>query len=92
MMNLHLDEDAFKVLINSISTKTGNRADVLEKDYYVVLVLEELSQNQKAGLPAYFKGGTALYKAIKATNRFSEDIDLSVDIRDCVSRTQGIND
>ncbi|MGM9664416.1 MAG: nucleotidyl transferase AbiEii/AbiGii toxin family protein [Eubacteriales bacterium] len=92
MMNLHLDEDAFKVLINTISTKTGYRADVLEKDYYVVLVLEELSQNQKAGLPAYFKGGTALYKAIKATNRFSEDIDLSVDIRDCVSRTQGIND
>ena len=89
MMNLHLDEDAFKVLINTISTKTGYRADVLEKDYYVVLVLEELSQNQKAGLPAYFKGGTALYKAIKATNRFSEDIDLSVDIRDCVSRTQG---
>ena len=50
MMNLHLDEDAFKVLINTISTKTGYRADVLEKDYYVVLVLEELSQNQKAGL------------------------------------------
>lgn len=68
-MNLHLDEDAFKVLINTISTKTGYRADVLEKDYYVVLVLEELSQNQKAGLPAYFKGGTALYKAIRFTSR-----------------------
>lgn len=30
------------------------------------------------GLPAYFKGGTALYKALKTTNRFSEDIDFSV--------------
>lgn len=89
MMNLHLDKDAFRVLIDTISKTTGYRADVLEKDYYVVLILEELARNQQAGLPAYFKGGTALYKAIRATNRFSEDIDLSVDIRDCHSRTQG---
>ena len=89
MMNLHLDKDAFRVLIDTISKTTGYRADVLEKDYYVVLILEELARNQQAGLPAYFKGGTALYKAIRATNRFSEDIDLSVDVRDCDSRTQG---
>ncbi len=43
---------------------------------------------QSEGLPAYFKGGTALYKALKATNRFSEDIDLSVNISG-MSRTQG---
>lgn len=61
--------------------------DVLEKDYYVVLILEELSKLQAEGLPAYFKGGTALYKALHTTNRFSEDIDLSVDTRGC-SRTQ----
>jgi predicted nucleotidyltransferase component of viral defense system len=42
---------------------------------------------QNDGLPAYFKGCTALYKALKTTNRFSEDIDLSVDSREC-SRTQ----
>lgn len=42
---------------------------------------------QEEGLPAFFKGGTALYKALKTTNRFSEDIDLSVDTRGC-SRTQ----
>lgn len=47
-----------------------------------------MSQKQKNGLPAYFKGGTALYKALKKTNRFSEDIDLSVDVRDCPSRTK----
>ncbi|MBR1692125.1 MAG: nucleotidyl transferase AbiEii/AbiGii toxin family protein [Lachnospiraceae bacterium] len=74
-------------LIDRIHDSGGYRRDVLEKDYYVCLVLEELSIMQKAGLPAYFKGGTALYKALKTTRRFSEDIDLSVDGRDC-SRTQ----
>ncbi len=87
-MKLHLDKDAFRVLIDAVSEKTGYRSDVLEKDYYVVLMLEELAAMQADGLPAYFKGGTALYKALKATNRFSEDIDLSVDITEC-SRTQG---
>ncbi len=86
-MNLHLDKDAFRVLIEDIHSRTGYRTDVLEKDYYVVLVLRELAEKQSAGLPAYFKGGTALYKALKTTNRFSEDIDLSVDTREC-SRSQ----
>lgn len=83
MMNLHLDKDAFSVIIENIHKRTGYRTDVLEKDYYVVLILQELSKAQSEGLPAYFKGGTALYKALKTTNRFSEDIDLSVDTRGC---------
>ncbi|MBQ9822979.1 MAG: nucleotidyl transferase AbiEii/AbiGii toxin family protein [Solobacterium sp.] len=52
-----------------------------------MLMLSELAEKQKNGLPAFFKGGTALYKALKTTNRFSEDIDLSVDTRGC-SRSQ----
>lgn len=86
-MNLHEDRNAFIALMNSIHEKTGYRMDVLEKDYYVVLILYELSDMQKDGLPAYFKGGTALYKALHTTRRFSEDIDLSVDSRGC-SRSQ----
>ncbi len=86
-MRLHLDKDAFRVLIESVHERTGYRSDVLEKDYYVVLILKELAEKQAAGLPAYFKGGTALYKALKTTNRFSEDIDLSVDTRG-ISRSQ----
>lgn len=86
-MKLHEDINAFRVLINDIHDRTGYRLDVLEKDYYVVLMLEELAEKQKEGLPAYFKGGTALYKALHTTNRFSEDIDLSVDTSDC-SRSQ----
>lgn len=86
-MKLHEDINAFRVLISDINDRTGYRPDVLEKDYYVVLMLEELAKMQEEGLPAYFKGGTALYKALHTTNRFSEDIDLSVDTRNC-SRTQ----
>lgn len=86
-MKLHKDKNAFRVLLEDIHTKSGFRADVLEKDYYVVLILKELAGMQIDGLPAYFKGGTALYKALKTTNRFSEDIDLSVETRGC-SRTQ----
>lgn len=87
-MKLHLDQDAFRVLIDAVSAKTGYRKDVIEKDYYVTMILRELADFQNEGLPAYFKGGTALYKALHSVRRFSEDIDLSVDVRDC-SRTQG---
>ncbi len=86
-MRLHKDKDAFKLLLETIHEKTGYRTDVLEKDYYVLLILNELANFQADGLPAFFKGGTALYKALKTTNRFSEDIDLSVDTRGC-SRMQ----
>lgn len=84
-MKLHQDINAFYVLIDDIHSRTGYRTDVLEKDYYVVLILSELAAKQADGLSAYFKGGTALYKALKSTNRFSEDIDLSVDTRGCTN-------
>ena len=66
-MKLHQDINAFRVLLEQIHERTGYRTDVLEKDYYVVLMLCELAEKKKAGLPSYFKGGTALYKALKTT-------------------------
>ena len=36
-MKLHLDKDAFGVLLEDIHSRTGYRTDVLEKDYYVVM-------------------------------------------------------
>lgn len=86
-MNLHQDKDAFTALISDVERRTGIRSDIIEKDYYLTLLLWELSQRQRE-LPAYFKGGTALYKAIGRIKRFSEDIDLTVEIHDC-SRSQG---
>ncbi len=43
------------VLLEQIHERTGYRTDVLEKDYYVVLMLHELAKKQKAGLPAYYQ-------------------------------------
>ena len=54
-MNLHLDRDAFRVLIDTIHGRTGYREDVLEKDYYVTLILKELADKQSQGLPRLCK-------------------------------------
>ena len=81
-MKLHTDSDGFTALLNIISESAGIRADILEKDYYITLFLKELSDWQKE-LPAYFKGGTALYKALGSIRRFSEDIDLTVCVDGC---------
>ncbi len=86
-MKLHQDKDAFQALLSTMSDKVGIREDIIEKDYYLTLLLSELASWQPE-LPAYFKGGTALYKAIGSLKRFSEDIDLTVEVQDC-SKSQG---
>ena len=50
-MKLHLDSDAFRVLIEQVSENTGYRQDVIEKDYYVSMLLQELAQFQREGPP-----------------------------------------
>ena len=50
-MRLHADKDAFRVLIEEIHNRTKQRKDVLEKDYYVVLILEELLNLLRVTLP-----------------------------------------
>ena len=86
-MKLHLDRDVFKQFINKISIETNIAMDILEKDYYVCCILQELSKKQDE-LQAYFKGGTAIYKILDTMNRFSEDIDLTVKINEELSNTQ----
>lgn len=83
-MKLHLDQPAFETLLLNESESSGIRADILEKDYYVTLILNELANKQDQAF-AYFKGGTALYKAIGSIRRFSEDIDLTVSIEGCTN-------
>ena len=82
MMKLHLDKYAFDTIISNVSKKSNVRRDILEKDYYVTLILNELAKRENQGY-AYFKGGTALYKGLKSIKRFSEDIDLTVNISYC---------
>lgn len=76
-----LSREILEELILNINSRTGIRNDILEKDYYVCLVLKELASKQKK-LQAYFKGGTAVYKILDHMNRFSEDIDLTVKVNE----------
>ena len=81
-----LSKELLEELVLNINNRTGIRNDILEKDYYVCLVLKVLSKKQDK-LKAYFKGGTAVYKILDHMNRFSEDIDLTVKINDDESNT-----
>lgn len=83
-MKLHEDKYSFLNIMALVHEASGIREDIIEKDYYVTLLLKELSEKQKE-LPAYFKGGTALYKALKSIRRFSEDIDLTICIDECTN-------
>lgn len=78
-MKLHLNKELFRDIIDTLNTRTGIAIDIIEKDYYVCILLKELSKKQNE-LKAYFKGGTAIYKILNTMNRFSEDIDLTVKV------------
>jgi predicted nucleotidyltransferase component of viral defense system len=78
-MLFHLKEEDFKKFIGDMSKRINIDADIIEKDYYVCTVLKELAEKQEY-LKAYFKGGTAVYKILDTMNRFSEDIDLTVEV------------
>ena len=75
-MRLFENKDTFYGLIETIAAKTGISSAQIEKDYYVTLLLSELTKR----LPnLLFKGGTSLSKCHKVIERFSEDIDLTLD-------------
>ena len=63
--------------------KIGRPAHLIEKDIWVVWVLSAIYESSLAG-KLTFKGGTSLSKAYKIIDRFSEDVDLTHDIRELV--------
>ena len=81
-----------KILFQSLSTKdkydaleeAGERIKcepyLLEKDIWVVQILKILF-DAPFGKDLIFKGGTSLSKAYNAIRRFSEDLDVTYDIR-----------
>lgn len=72
---IHKDRDQFIDVLNMTVQRTGFRAPLLEKDYYLTLILSrvnELSEN------LIFKGGTCLNKIYYSYYRLSEDLDFSM--------------
>jgi hypothetical protein len=67
--------------LNIAASQTGRPANLLEKDVWVVQALDVL-YSSKFGPHLVFKGGTALSKVHRVIDRFSEDVDITYDIRE----------
>jgi len=76
-MNLHANTEQFLTLVNFTAEHFYILPAFIEKDYWITRSLQRMSQNKNAD-KVVFKGGTALSKAFRLTNRFSEDIDIAV--------------
>lgn len=76
MAYLHKDKEEFINAVNLASEYFHILPIIVEKDYYVTMILRELSERQGF---VVFKGGTSLSKCHKAIKRFSEDIDITID-------------
>lgn len=75
-MKLHKDKATFEQAVRSASRYFNVESALVEKDYFVTLVLGKINEYAPGLL---FKGGTSLSKCHKIINRFSEDIDLTLD-------------
>lgn len=76
MAYLHNNKDQFQDAIELAYEQTGIMAQAIEKDYYVTMLLHLLSEKMPY---IVFKGGTSLSKCHKVIQRFSEDIDITID-------------
>lgn len=75
-------------VLEQVRQTTGRPTHLLEKDVWVVWALGALFDSPLA-TDLTFKGGTSLSKAYKIIERFSEDIDLTYDIRKLIGDLTG---
>lgn len=73
-MFLHEDKELFKDVIEATAESQSQPIAIVEKDYYVTMILKLLSEEVP---DCVFKGGTSLSKCHHAIDRFSEDIDIA---------------
>lgn len=74
-----LSEEERKVFFENASAQLDIHFEIVEKDYWVVWTLERLFSLEKLKPYLTFKGGTSLSKIYGIIERFSEDIDLSIE-------------
>ena len=75
-MILHNDRKSFEEIIIQTANYYNIDVSIIEKDYYVTIMLKELSKRIDNMI---FKGGTSLSKCYHLIERFSEDIDLNIE-------------
>ncbi|SDE60809.1 Nucleotidyl transferase AbiEii toxin, Type IV TA system [Variovorax sp. CF079] len=83
-----LSRDDQREVLEQARAKTDRPTHLLEKDVWVVWALGALFDSPLAA-DLTFKGGTSLSKAYKIIERFSEDIDLTDDIRRLIADLTG---
>lgn len=72
---LHKDKEKFSDMIYRLVKQTGFPAQLLEKDYYLTLILSKINELSEELI---FKGGTCLNKVYYIYYRLSEDLDFSM--------------
>ena len=76
-MKLHEFPDEFRDLISIVAIDKHLPESAIERDYYIVMLLQNLANSEYAE-KCVFKGGTSLSKCYPGSiERFSEDIDLT---------------
>lgn len=76
-MILHEDDTIFKDLLLSASLYLSIPLSLVEKDYWITLVLSCLAKSKYVD-ESVFKGGTSLSKGYNLIERFSEDVDIAI--------------
>ncbi len=77
---LLLKSEERKEILDTAAASSKFPAAILEKDVWVCWSLQAIFSNPDKDKMA-FKGGTSLSKAYDAINRFSEDVDITIDYR-----------
>ena len=77
---LELAAEEQKEILQTVSPQLARSASVLEKDIWVCWALQALFSMPGAH-PMAFKGGTSLSKVYGVIDRFSEDVDITLDYR-----------
>lgn len=68
-------------VFNIVAMKKGVHKAIVEKDFWICLILDYLFTKSKFKKSITFKGGTSLSKGFNIIDRFSEDIDIILDWR-----------
>ena len=86
-----VSENERRAIFTQVASEIGIRPDMIEKDYWVSWVLNKIFEHEKLKTILLFKGGTSLSKAFQAINRFSEDIDLLLDLHEVAGRDESFD-
>lgn len=74
-----LNPEERRIYFEGTATALNMQHEIVEKDFWVCWTLKELFRLPVIGDHLIFKGGTSLSKVFKVIERFSEDIDVSID-------------